>query len=85
MFGKWGALRGKGVILGKSFILEKNKGYNVSLNTYSLFCFLHLDLMVSDVMHPVWQPSCTCEAINSGQKAKTPKMVEQKNCDDLGP
>ena len=71
--------------MGKSFILEKNKGYNVSLNTYSLFCFLHLDLMVSDVMHPVWQPSCTCEAINSGQKAKTPKMVEQKNCDDLGP
>lgn len=38
---------GKGKILGKIYIWKKRERYNVSLDTYSLFCFLNLNLMGS--------------------------------------
>ena len=41
-----GSNEGKGETLGNSFIYErKRERDNVFLNIYSLFCFLHLDLI----------------------------------------
>lgn len=55
-----GGSQGKGEILGTNFI-SKRERYSIFLDTYSLFCFLHVD---SIVMLQLGQSSCIHEVLN---------------------